>query len=295
VGCYRSMRREILPATPLRLSRRYRNNRLTVTLLFAGFGLCFLLAGLALGVRELRAFAREQAIWDKGQACDGGSLRPVISEETELAIVCPEADGVEHHGRVTLYNIGIDAALAGEPEVRYDPEAADEFAISTAIARMHSRRWVTTTTMCTVGGIALLLAGIGLLFWRRYAIARRLARSGDEGVVHVVRVTTKMRKGVATHVRRVYWKLDPADKKVRKTTMDANHGLAWLDSHQPKALALVGGGHAILLAGDLSPLDFDCEDERAAARARLERDGGGLPRGLGELADWIVLSPPKPQ
>ena len=35
------MRREILPATPLRLSRRYRNNRLLVMLLFGGFALCW--------------------------------------------------------------------------------------------------------------------------------------------------------------------------------------------------------------------------------------------------------------
>lgn len=295
MGCYRRMRREILPATPLRLSRRYRNNRLTVTLLFAGFGACMLLAGAIFGVGELLAFAREQRIWDHGIACDGGSFRPVITDETELVITCREADGVEHDGRLRLPGMGIIAATAGEPEVRYDPEAPEEFAISTGIAALDQRRGATYGGMIALCTIGLVLGVIGLLFWRRFVIARRLARSGDEGVVHVVRVTTKMRKGVATHVRRVHWKLDPADRKLRKTTMDANHGLAWLNSHEPKALALVGGAHAILLAGDLSPLDFEREDERAAARARLERDGGGLPRGLSELADWIVLSPPKQQ
>jgi hypothetical protein len=95
-------------------------------------------------------------------------------------------------------------------------------------------------------------------------------------------------------MRRVYWKLDPSDTKLRKTWMDANHGLAWLNSYEPKALALVSGKHAILLTGKLEPIGLN-GNELQAAMARLERDGGGLPRGLSELADWIKLSPPMPR
>jgi hypothetical protein len=89
----------------------------------------------------------------------------------------------------------------------------------------------------------------------------------------------------------VFWK-HPDGLKICKTNFDAKAGLAWINSHEHKALALRSGKHVMLLAGTLAPLDLDREADRREVLARLGKDGGGLPRGLPELADWIVYSPP---
>lgn len=280
------MHRELLPDRPLRLSRRYRNNRLAVVLIFASFATLLLIMFAVFSTRELCGLARERTVWARGTPCEG-THEIVFGEETELAIECTTADGRNVFGNLTLYNMNY-YEIGDDVEIRYYD---GDFAIKSGIVRIEQRR--SRTYAGIIGGsiFVLILSAFALWFWRRYVRVRRAAESGDEITVDVVRVKPKMRGKHMTHMRKVFWK-HPVTGKIKKTTLDEKAGLAWINSHEHKALALRLGDQVVLLAGNLMPLDLDGERDRAEILARLEKDGGGLPRGLPELADWIVYSPP---
>ena len=280
------MRRELLPDRPLRLSRRYRNNRLAVILIFASFAGLFLIAFTVLAIRDLRGLSREATVWAKGAPCEG-SYQLQFGEETEVAIECTTAQGRNVSGTLTLYNMSYDYLEHGDDIRYYD----GDFAISSGIARIEQRRSAAYGGMIAGSILVVILSAFALWFWRRFVRVRRVVETGDEITVDVVRVKPKMRGKHMTHMRHVFWK-HPVTGKIKKTNLDEKAGLAWINSHEHKALALRSGNHVVLLAGNLMPVDLDGEPDRAEILARLEKDGGGQPRGLPELADWIVYSPP---
>jgi len=285
------MRREILPERPLRLSSRYRNNRIAVIALFGAMAGLVAFAFLALGIDDLHAYAREQSVWAHGKTCTNADYNLVVVDDNHMLAIRCDVDGARVSGNFELHTISHGELLAeGVGEVRYQD---GDFAIELGITRMETRRAKTHAAMIVGCGIAVLFGGFGLLFWwRRFARVRRIARRGDEVTIEIVRVKPKMRGKHETHVRKVFWR-HPVSGKLKKTQLDSKAGLAWLNSYEHKVLALRWRDDVLLLAGNLMPLDL--ERDRDAVIARLEKDGGGQPRGLPELDDWIVYSPPAPR
>ena len=299
------MHRDILPNRPLKLSKRYRNNRLVLMGLVAMFPLVFLGLAVKTAVIDLRALDREQAVWEHGKTCATGSWDLTYGSDDDYvaAYACQDEAGALHTGSGKIYGLTLSSRTrlhGGEDsELRFDPSSPGDFAVSDLIALIDARRDVVRGLMITMFALFGVIGVFAALIGRRLLRASRIARSGDEGVVHIVKVKPVMRRKQQTHARHVYWKIDATRKKTFKSYMDAKQGLAWINSHEPRALALLSKDrkHAILLTGTLEPLRFDDWDdtvERKQMMARLEAEGGGQARGLAEMADWIVYAPPAP-
>ena len=191
------MRRDILPDQPLRLSKRYRKNRVFMIVFVA---LCAAAVGViaVLSVQRQSTLDREQEVWDHGTSCNGGRIDVVRNrDKVKATVTCVDGEGLIREIEVELHGAGKDLdpeKLATLIEVRYDPADPKSIAIDFAVEAIPQRRrrlWIETGLLVGAGiAVALFAVFLGMRLRR----TSQLARSGDEQVVHIERVLTHVRR-----------------------------------------------------------------------------------------------------